>query len=42
VPLDAPRSWQMGNAAINRLLYSPSGFTLVGWDDDAHLASPPA
>ncbi len=42
VPLDAPRSWQMGNAAINRLLYSPSGFTLVGWDDDAHLAPPPA
>jgi hypothetical protein len=27
----------MGNASLNRLLYSGSGFTLVGWDDDAHL-----
>jgi probable phosphoglycerate mutase len=35
--LDAPRSWRMGNASLNRLLYSGSGFTLVGWDDDAHL-----
>jgi len=35
--LDAPRSWRSGNAAINRLLYGNSGFTLVGWDDDAHL-----
>ncbi len=37
VPLDAPRSWQLGNAAINRLLYTPRGFTLVGWSDTAHL-----
>jgi probable phosphoglycerate mutase len=36
--LDAPRSWRSGNASINRLLYGSSGFTLVGWDDDAHLA----
>ncbi|GAB4037586.1 MAG: histidine phosphatase family protein [Rubrivivax sp.] len=36
-PLDAPRSWRLGNAALNRLLHSPEGFTLVGWDDDAHL-----
>ena len=35
--LDAPRSWRMANASINRLLHSASGFTLVGWDDDAHL-----
>lgn len=42
VPLDAPRSWRMGNASINRLLHTPSGFSLVGWDDDAHLARPPA
>jgi 2,3-bisphosphoglycerate-dependent phosphoglycerate mutase len=35
--LDAPRSWQLGNAAINRLLYTPQGFTLVGWSDDYHL-----
>ena len=37
IPLDAPRSWQLGNAAINRLLYTPRGFTLVGWSDTAHL-----
>lgn len=38
--LEAPRSWRLGNAALNRLLHSPEGFTLVGWDDDAHLAPP--
>ena len=37
VALDAPRSWELGNAAINRLLYTPRGFTLVGWSDTAHL-----
>ena len=37
VPLDAPRSWLLGNASINRLLYTPQGFTLVGWNDAAHL-----
>ncbi len=37
VALDAPRSWQLGNAAINRLLYTPQGFTLVGWSDSFHL-----
>lgn len=36
--LAAPRTWQLGNAAINRLLWSPQGFALVGWGDDAHLA----
>jgi probable phosphoglycerate mutase len=35
--LDAPRSWQLGNATINRLLATPGGFTLVGWNDDRHL-----
>lgn len=38
VALDAPRSWQLGNAAINRLLATPDGFTLIGWNDDRHLA----
>ncbi|MGM9485222.1 histidine phosphatase family protein [Roseateles sp. NT4] len=38
VALDAPRSWQLGNATINRLLATPEGFTLVGWNDDRHLA----
>ena len=35
--LDAPRSWKLGNAAINRLLWTPEGMTLVGWADEAHL-----
>ena len=37
VALDAPRSWRLGNASINRVLYSPQGFTLVGWSDTQHL-----
>lgn len=37
IALDAPRSWKVGNATINRLLYSSEGFTLVGWADDLHL-----
>jgi probable phosphoglycerate mutase len=35
--LQAPRSWNLGNAAINRLLWTPDGLTLVGWDDTSHL-----
>ncbi|MBW8847144.1 MAG: histidine phosphatase family protein [Burkholderiales bacterium] len=38
VALDAPRSWQLGNATINRLLATAEGFTLIGWNDDRHLA----
>ncbi len=41
VALDAPRSWQLGNASINRLLFTGDRFTLVGWDDEAHLAGGP-
>ena len=37
IALDAPRSWQLGNASINRLLHTPQGFTLVGWSDTFHL-----
>jgi 2,3-bisphosphoglycerate-dependent phosphoglycerate mutase len=37
LPLDAPRSWVLGNAGINRLLGTAQGFTLVGWNDAAHL-----
>jgi 2,3-bisphosphoglycerate-dependent phosphoglycerate mutase len=37
VALDAPRTWQLGNAAINRLLFVEDRFVLVGWDDRAHL-----
>jgi probable phosphoglycerate mutase len=35
--LQAPRTWQLGNAAINRMLWTPEGFSLVGWSDTAHL-----
>jgi probable phosphoglycerate mutase len=35
--LQAPRTWELGNAAINRLLWTPQGFALVGWADIAHL-----
>lgn len=35
--LQAPRTWELGNAAINRLLWTPDGLTLVGWGDMAHL-----
>jgi len=35
--LRAPRTWQLGNATINRLLWNGDGFALVGWNDDAHL-----
>lgn len=37
LPLDAPRTWQLGNAAVNRLLHTPQGLSLVGWNDQAHL-----
>ena len=37
VELQAPRTWHLGNASINRLLYSATGFTLVGWGDIMHL-----
>jgi 2,3-bisphosphoglycerate-dependent phosphoglycerate mutase len=36
--LQAPRTWQLGNAAVNRLLWTPEGFSLVGWSDTSHLA----
>jgi len=37
VALDAPRTWHLGNASINRLLASDAGLTLVGWADALHL-----
>jgi 2,3-bisphosphoglycerate-dependent phosphoglycerate mutase len=37
IDLQAPRSWQLGNASINRLLHTPEGFTLIGWSDTGHL-----
>jgi 2,3-bisphosphoglycerate-dependent phosphoglycerate mutase len=35
--LHAPRAWELGNAAVNRLLWTPEGLTLVGWADTQHL-----
>ena len=35
--IQAPRTWQLANAAINRLLWTPDGLTLVGWADTQHL-----
>ena len=35
--IQAPRTWTLGNAAINRLMWTPEGFTLVGWADTHHL-----
>ena len=35
--LQAPRTWDLGNAAINRLLWTPQGLNLVGWADTQHL-----
>lgn len=37
--LQSPRTWQIGNATINRVLWTPEGgLKLVGWDDAMHLA----
>ena len=36
--IQAPRTWALGNTAINRLLWTPGGFALVGWADTQHLA----
>ena len=35
--LQAPRTWELGNAAINRLLWTPDGLSLIGWGDVTHL-----
>ena len=36
--LQAARTWALGNTAINRLLWSPEGFSFVGWADVQHLS----
>ncbi len=35
--VDTPRTWELPNAAINRLLWTPDSLTLVGWSDTGHL-----
>ena len=37
VALDAPRSWTLPNAGINRLLASDQGLMLLAWGDVGHL-----
>jgi probable phosphoglycerate mutase len=32
------RDWDLGNTAINRLLWTQQGLSLVGWGDTTHLA----
>ena len=38
--LQAPRTWQLGNTAVNRLLWTPQGLSLIGWADTTHLDDP--
>jgi 2,3-bisphosphoglycerate-dependent phosphoglycerate mutase len=40
VDLRAQRTWQLGNASINRLLYTEGGLSLIGWSDTFHLEDP--
>ena len=35
--LQAPRTWDLSNTTINRLLWTPEGLSLVGWADTTHL-----
>jgi probable phosphoglycerate mutase len=37
LPLQAPRTWVLGNAVVNRLLVHADGVSLLGWNDDRHL-----
>ncbi len=37
--LQAVRTWYLPNCAINRLLWTPDGLTLIGWGDTRHLDS---
>lgn len=40
IDVQAPRSWLLKNAAVNRLLWTPDSLTLVGWGDTSHLDAP--
>jgi probable phosphoglycerate mutase len=35
--LQAPRTWDLTNTAVNRLLWTPQGLSLVGWADKSHI-----
>ena len=36
--LQAPRTWDLTNTAVNRLLWTPQGLSLVGWADTTHIS----
>ncbi len=36
--LQAPRTWALGNASINRVLWNGEHLSLVGWADTRHLS----
>lgn len=36
-PVNAPRAWRVSNATLNRLAWTPEGFSLLSWDDASHL-----
>lgn len=38
LPMDKPRTWPLANAAITRLSFDASGFTILSWGDTAHLS----
>jgi len=40
--VSSPRTWELPNGAINRLLWTPQGLTIVGWSDTQHLDDPAA
>ena len=35
--VNSPRTWELPNGAINRLLWTPGGLSVVGWSDTQHL-----
>ena len=41
VATEAPRQWELGNAAIHRFLWTPQALTLLHWGDTRHLQDAP-
>jgi len=35
--VNSPRTWELPNGAINRLLWTPGGIAVIGWCDTQHL-----
>ncbi len=38
--VNSPRTWELPNGAINRLLWTPGSLTVIGWSDTQHLDGP--